>query len=230
MAKRAQLSIIIPVINEEKNLAKLLPKVCTPEIEVIVVDGGSTDQTVTIAKSYGAQVLNRQAGRGHQLNQGAKKAQSKHLLFLHGDTILPHGFQQEIKNCLGDPLVAVGAFRLQLSTKTWPLQLIAWGANIRSKFGKLPYGDQGFFMTAETFKKIGGFPEVQLMEDFIFIRQARKYGKIALLDSMVKSSSRRWQQQGLVKTTLVNQLIILGFLLGLSPKFLAKLYGVRNNS
>lgn len=223
---RRSLSIIIPTLNEEKRLAVTLAAL--PEnVEVVVADGGSKDATPKIAEEFDATVVVSEPGRAKQMNMGAKQAKGDVLLFLHADTILPKKFQDEVDFCLARPGAVAGAFRLQLVGDKKGLGLVAWGANLRSSFFQLPYGDQALFMERKMFVELGGFPEVGLMEDFMLMSALRKKGKIMLSEKYVQSSGRKWQKQGLVKTTLVNQVIVGGFLLGLSTDFLAKLYGVR---
>lgn len=220
------LSIIIPTLNEEDTLAATLSSL-PADVEVVVADGGSGDATQAIAKEHGALLVISEAGRARQMNMAVEKACGEFLLFLHADTLLPDGFQEEVKACLSGEGVVAGAFRLQLVGEKRGLGLVSWGANMRCRFLQMPYGDQALFMDRKVFMELGGFAEVALMEDFMLVAALRKMGKIVLSEKYVQSSGRKWQQQGLIRTTLVNQLIIAGFLLGLSADFLAQLYGVR---
>lgn len=220
------LSIIIPALNEEGRLAATLAAL-PAGVEVIVVDGGSRDATPVIAREYGARLVISEPGRARQMNIGARNASGEILLFLHADTLLPPGFQDEVESCLGQKGAVAGAFRLHLVGAKRGLGLIAWGANMRCRYLGLPYGDQALFMERQLFSELGGFPEVGLMEDVMLVAALRKKGRVVLAEESVQSSGRKWQQQGLIRTTLVNQLILAGFLLGLSPEFLAQIYGVR---
>ncbi len=220
------LSIITPVLNEEKRLERTLAAL-PEDIEVIVVDGGSRDASQKIAQQFGATLIASEPGRAKQMNLGAQQAKGEILLFLHADTILPENFQEEVESCLHRKGAVAGAFRLQLTGSNKGLGLISWGANMRSRLFQLPYGDQALFMERKVFRQLGGFPEKALMEDFMLIRALRKKGKIVLSEKYVQSSGRKWQEQGLVWTTLVNQIIVLGFIFGLPANFLAKIYGVR---
>lgn len=221
------LSVIIPTINEEKVLAGTLENILHhgKQVEVVVVDGGSRDETVSVAKEAGAKVLRTAPGRAGQMNLGADRAQGDILLFLHADTRLPHSFYRLVCETMVRKEVAAGAFRLALDSKKKKLHCVAWGANIRSRILGLPYGDQGIFIRTSLFHELGGYPDLPVMEDFAFIRKAKKKGQIHMLDASVITSARRWQDLGVVRTTVINQLMIAGFLLGLSPQFLAKLYG-----
>ena len=220
------LSIIIPALNEEEHLVATLAAI-PAGLEVIVVDGGSGDASQEIAQKSGATLLVSGPGRAKQMNLGAQQAKGDVLLFLHADTILPENFQEEVKSCLNKDRAVAGAFRLQLTGSKKGLGLISWGANMRSRLFQLPYGDQAFFMGRKVFTELGGFPEEALMEDFMLVRALRKKGKIVLAEKYVQSSGRKWQEQGLIRTTLINQIILLGFIFCLPAKFLAKIYGVR---
>ncbi|PLX48538.1 MAG: glycosyltransferase [Desulfobulbaceae bacterium] len=220
------LSIIIPTLNEEEHLAATLDRL-PADLEVVVVDGGSRDATAAIARGHGASLLVTEAGRGRQMNAGARAATGEVLLFLHADTLLPPDFQAEVGRCLARQDGVAGAFRLQFNGVGPGLALIAWGANMRSRLWQLPYGDQALFMERRVFDDLGGFPEVALLEDLMLVKALRKQGRIVLSNQAVYSSARKWRQHGLLRTTLVNQLIVAGFFFGLSPQFLAKIYGVR---
>lgn len=227
MLASARISVIIPTLAEEKGLARTLTSVLAEDVEVIVVDGGSADRTCQIAEEMGALVLHAEPGRGRQMNVGAMSATGEILLFVHGDTTLPEGYGAEIRRGLARSGVALGAFSLELRGQSRGLGLISWGANMRSKWLGLPYGDQGLFMGRGVFDSVGGYPQTAIMEDFSLVQAMRKKGRIYVSKRRVVSSGRRWDQRGLFTPTLLNQVIIFGFLLGLSPQRLAKIYGVR---
>ena len=224
--KTSNISIIVPTLNEAHNLERLRPAAAMAT-ELIVVDGGSTDDTVVRATELDFQVLESDQGRGAQLNLGAAAAVSPLLLFLHADTILPTDFAVVITECLADPDTILGAFSLEVETSGLLLSLICKGANIRSRLFRLPYGDQSLFLCREDFRTLGGFPELPIMEDYIFVRQAKKLGTIVTLPQTVITSGRRWQKLGPIRTTLINQLMILGYQLGKAPKKLALFYRSR---
>lgn len=221
--KISNISIIIPTLNEAQNLSALRPLMETGA-ELIIVDGGSTDDTVTLAHELGFRVETCSGGRGAQLNFGAQCAASPILLFLHADTLLPSNFEQLVTACLAGPDTALGAFRLRVEGARSLLKTIIKSANLRSKLLQLPYGDQAFFLRKEIFEKLGGFTELPIMEDYIFARQAKKMGKVVTLPQEVITSGRRWQRLGPLRTTLINQLIICAYHLGVSPKTLASFY------
>ncbi len=222
----SNISIIIPTLNEAENLPAL--KALTNLVaEIIVVDGGSSDASVQIAKDLGFTVLTSDKGRGVQLNLGAEKASSALLLFLHADTLLPSDFPDLAWECLADQATILGSFSLQLDTKNLLLRTLCAGANLRSRYLQLPYGDQAFFLRRHDFHALGGFPEIPIMEDYVFVKQAKKQGRVRTLPQTVTTSARRWQALGPILTTVINQLMILGYCLGVSPEKLASFYRSR---
>lgn len=219
------ISIIIPTLNEEKNIGAALSGLRDiPDIEIIVVDGGSDDQTVSIAKSCGAQVISAPPGRACQMNKGAKTANGDILLFLHGDTILPAGFEHHVRQIIINSKAVAGAFPLSINASGLGIRLVEKMTNFRAKYLQMPYGDQAIFISAGLFRQMGGFPKVPLMEDFALIRKLRKKGRIEIVPLPVLTSGRRWKKLGVLRTTCINQIIILGYLLGLSPGRLADWY------
>ena len=228
MTEAPRISVIIPVLNEASrirlNLASFEKAI---NVEVIVVDGGSQDETVAIAKSLGVQVLSTAAGRDRQMNAGAKVATGDILLFLHADTRLPVGFDAMVRQALAQRGTIAGAFELKIDARMRSLRLVEKMVNWRSRFLHLPYGDQAIFLKASVFHEIGGFPHLPIMEDFEFILRLRRLGNITLVPASVLTSARRWQKLGVLKTTLINQMVIIGYFLGLSPSRLAKFYRTR---
>ena len=219
------ISVIIPTYNEADNIQLTIDRLNlykSSDIEIIVVDGGSEDETMAIAAQCGAKVLASNPGRAAQMNAGAAIAQGTILLFLHADTGVPKSFDRWIQEGL-DPAIA-GAFELKIAGENWPLRAIEWGVGIRSRFCQLPYGDQGIFLRADTFHEMGGFPELPIMEDFVFMRTLRKKGPITIVPAAVLTSARRWQTQGIWQTTLMNQVMIVGFYLGVKPERLRAWY------
>ncbi|AFY75997.1 glycosyl transferase [Pleurocapsa sp. PCC 7327] len=222
-----RISIIIPVLNEAAIIQETLSRFQnSSDIEIIIVDGGSQDRTVELARELGVKVIvSPQFGRANQMNLGAAAATGNILLFLHADTHLPTGYSEIIQETLSRPQTVAGAFELAIDSQEKSLRLVERVVNLRSRFCSLPYGDQAIFLKASIFREIGGFPDLPIMEDFEFIQCLKKRGKITIAPAKVITSSRRWQKLGIFKTTLINQLIILGYYLGISPKKLARLYG-----
>lgn len=219
------ISVIIPTLNEEENLAKTLSRLNSDDnLEIIVADGGSGDATVKIAESHGAQVVFSPKGRGIQLNRGVEASSGELLLFLHGDTMLPDRFATLIRHTMKRPDCGAGAFSLKIDSTRLSLSLVAYCANLRSRMLQLPYGDQGIFTCRNMYDRVGGFAEVPIMEDYIFIRNLRKHGKIYILDEAALTSARRWQNMGVIRTTLINQLIVVGYNCGIKLPTLARWY------
>jgi len=219
------ISVIIPALNEAVCIADTLESASyIAETELIVVDGGSEDRTVEIARSRGAAVLTAARGRAGQMNVGARIARGDVLLFLHADTRLPQGFSDEARRTLTSPGVAAGAFSLRLDAEDWPLRWIERMANWRSRALQLPYGDQGFFLKAELFRRLGGFPELPLMEDVEMARRVRRCGRIAISPLAAVTSARRWESRGVLRTTALNQLFLLAYFLGMPPRRIARWY------
>ncbi len=226
-ARSGQLSVIVPTLNEERTIGPtLLRLVGRTDIEVIVADGGSVDETVSIARRMGCLVVPVRPGRGRQMNAGAAFASGEGLLFLHADTRLPADFEARIWSILNQG-AAAGAFRLRIEDPRQALRWIEWGANLRSRILQTPYGDQGLFMRAELFHQVGGYPNWPLMEDYELCRRIRRHGKIALANESVSTSARRWNRLGICRTTLMNQFIVAAFHLGVSPERLARWYSSR---
>ncbi len=219
------LSVIIPVLNEAETIAQTLQHLQAPAVEIILVDGGSSDPTVAIAKERGAKViLSAEPGRAIQMNTGAKYATAETLLFLHADTELPKNYRQLVQETLAKPKTVAGAFQLKIKGQNPLLRLIEKGVNARSRFLQMPYGDQGIFLKKETFENIGGFPLLPIMEDFQLVLTLKKQGSVRLAAGPVLTSARRWEKLGVIKTTLINQRVIIGYFLGISPKQLKQWY------
>ncbi len=222
----ATISIIIPVLNEaaiiKDSLAKLDRSV---DVEVIVVDGGSKDNTVCLARETGVKVISTTAaGRANQMNKGAEEATGDILLFLHADTHLPSNYQKTVTEVLSQPKTIAGAFSLAIDSRQRSLRVVERAVNWRSRYFSLPYGDQAIFLKKSVFQEIGGFPNLPIMEDFELIQRLKCRGKIAIAPAAVLTSGRRWQKLGVFKTTLINQLIIFGYYLGIPPQKLKRLY------
>jgi rSAM/selenodomain-associated transferase 2/rSAM/selenodomain-associated transferase 1 len=219
------ISVIIPALNEAHNIVDTITSISHgSNTEIIVVDGGSIDNTVSIAKTLGAKIIQGSPPRSRQMNQGADAASKDVLLFLHADTRLPKNFDGSIFHALKQPGVVAGAFELRIDSPVPSLRFIERVANWRSRCFKMPYGDQTIFMFSKVFHQMGGFPNVPIMEDFELIQRLRKKGDVVTLPQPVITSPRRWLNQGILKTTLVNQLVILSYFMGISPDSIARLY------
>jgi rSAM/selenodomain-associated transferase 2 len=224
---RPLVSIILPVLEESSTLASVLhPLVGQPDVELIVVDGGSLDGTVDVARQFTAKVFKGARGRANQMNFGALQSKGDILLFLHGDTALPPSALERVRRALSDETIVGGAFRLRIASTCRALKVVAWGANFRSRLLGLPYGDQALFVRRSVFEEIGGFAPWPLMEDVDLARRLRRAGRMILLPEAVTTSARRWEREGVVWTTMRNSLLLVAFWAGCSPAWLAQWYRV----
>ncbi|MBW2093758.1 MAG: TIGR04283 family arsenosugar biosynthesis glycosyltransferase [Deltaproteobacteria bacterium] len=221
---RPYLSVIIPALNEENNIRETIAGARDQDAEIIVVDGGSRDRTRAVAEEAGAKVVATMKGRALQQNAGAASAKGKVLLFLHADTLLPARYVDHVFETLLPRRTAAGAFRFKTDCRVPLIRAVEWMTNVRSRVFQLPYGDQALFMKKALFNSVGGFPHVSLAEDFLLVRLLRAYGRIRIAEAEVLTSGRRWQRLGVVRTTLINWVIMAGCHLGVSPDTLAPLY------
>jgi rSAM/selenodomain-associated transferase 2/rSAM/selenodomain-associated transferase 1 len=224
-ALRPDISIIIPTLNEATTIPFTLARIPkNPSIEVIVADGESHDGTQELAAAWGAKVLSSLQGRARQMNTGAGQAKGRFLLFLHADTLLPEGFADHIYHILSRPENAAGAFQLKFDPPLPGLELIEKFANWRARVLQLPYGDQAIFLRADQFQTLRGFTEIPIMEDVDLIRRLGRQGRIVIAPVPVITSSRRWQDSGVWRTTFKNQVALAAFWTGISPNRLARWY------
>jgi uncharacterized protein len=220
-----RVSVIIPALNEAAVLGDVLKGLLDePDVEVMVVDGGSTDGTPDIARSLGAAVLTDTTCRGHRMNVGARATTGDIVLFLHADTRLPVGFGAMIREALTEPGIVAGAFGLRIEADAPIFRLVEGFVRIRSRCLGMPYGDQGLFLKRSVFELVGGFPEAPIMEDFRFVRALRKIGKVAILSANAHTSPRRWRKLGVIRTTIINQCVLIAHFLGFSPDKIAGFY------
>ncbi len=224
-SSKPNISVIIPMLNEASNIANTLGSIKKCQgLEVIVVDGGSTDRSVEIARSFDVCVMLSEPGRAMQMNAGASVAKGEIFLFLHADTCLPASFVKCVHKILSSPTVSAGAFGLSLGENSKALRLVEVFANLRAKIFQLPYGDQAIFLRAETFRKVNGFPNIPIMEDFELVKRLKKYGRIKISQISVVTSPRRWKSVGVWKTTAINQGIVVAYYAGVAPSIIARWY------
>jgi rSAM/selenodomain-associated transferase 2 len=223
---RPGLSIIVPMLNEQASIAATLSalRAGAPDAEVIVVDGGSGDDSPSIAAPLCDLLLEAPRGRASQLNAGAAKASAEVLAFVHADTIVPRSFAADIVSAMRNPAVVGGRFDLELDDPALPYRLIGWMISLRSRLSRTGTGDQAIFVRREVFQRLGGFPDLQICEDLDFTRKLKRAGAIACLRSRVVTSARRWQRSGLLRTVLRMWTIRLGYLAGVSASRLRHWY------
>ena len=222
--KNPYLSVVIPVFNEEERLERVIDRVKNVDTEIIVVDGGSYDLTVKLAEKLGVKVFKSPKGRSLQMNTGAFASNGNNLLFLHADTIVPENYPYFIFNALLDKKPVIGAFRFKTDMDNALMRFIEYAANLRSRYLKLPYGDQGIFITKADFNRAGGYPKVPVAEDIFLIRNLKKFARIKTIPEYSVTSARRWRRHGFLKTTFVNVVIFFGCYLGIKPERLYALY------
>ncbi len=222
-----EISVIIPTLNEESTIEKALRTLSShPDggrFEVLVADGGSVDGTAVLARPF-ARVLSAPRGRAVQMNAGARAARGNVLLFIHADTRLPPDAFSLIRESLADPSCSGGAFRHGLDRGGFLYRLISFMSNLRVRWLGVIYGDQAPFVRREVFETLGGFREMEILEDADFTSRMRKSGRVKILKSPIVTSARRWERQGPWRTIFVMWAIALGYLCGISPAKLKRLY------
>lgn len=221
----SQLSVIIPALNESRSITKTLIALQGLRLgghEVILVDGGSTDDTVALAEGLVDQIIHSQAGRAQQMNVGARYAWGDTLLFLHADTLLPDDVIRRISLSLSKR--EWGRFNLRLSGRNPLFRLIERLINWRSCLTGIATGDQAIFLSRALFQQLGGYTEIPLMEDIDLSKRLKVYSRPACVRSAVITSSRRWEENGILKTVLLMWRLRWAYYRGASAETLAKVY------
>ena len=222
-----RLSIIVPVLNEasviDANLASLTG-LRRAGCEVIVVDGGSTDDTLARAAPLCDQTIESARGRAAQMNAGAFAARTAVLLFLHADTRLPPGALDAIEAVTRSLALAWGRFDVRLDSPRASLALVGAMMNLRSRLTGIATGDQALFMTRQAFEAVGGFPTIALMEDVEISARLQRLARPVCLRLKVLTSARRWETRGVFKTIVLMWRLRLAYFLGASPEALARRY------
>jgi len=216
----------VPVFNEQAMFHQQqgMFEALQTEVEIIFCDGGSKDGTWESLKASPFDCLQSGAGRALQMNTGAKQAQADMLLFVHIDTILDVGHLQAIQRAMVDVNVVGGRFDVRLSGQHPMFRIIERMINIRSRWTKISTGDQCQFVRKDIFESMNGFPDIPLMEDVALSKQLKSLGKIVCLRQTVETSSRRWEQHGIVKTMGVMWKLRFLYWRGVSAEQLAKMY------
>ncbi len=227
MNQPLRISAIIPTLNEQATIRKVIEATESAGIdEILIIDGGSTDDTAAIAASCSCRVLESSPGRATQMNLGARESTGDVLLFLHADNWLEPDAARQIHNALAHSDVAGGAFQQRIEADGMLYRWLEWGNARRVTGWQMPYGDQGLFVRRSIFNRLGGFQEVPLLEDVLLSRQLRSEGKIVLLRGPIYVSARRWQEHGVIRQTIRNWGILAAHRCGVSPKRLARYYAL----
>lgn len=238
--KTANISVIIPTLNEEQFLERTLLHIIIsrPKIkEIIIVDGGSNDRTLDIAREYECKIVIAQQGRSIQMNAGAKEAKSDILCFVHADTFVPSDFSEVIIATLSDQKIVCGGFKTIMSSAKKTYWLISFHNTIKTYYGiilrphlhwrgmRVLFGDQAMFCRRSDFFSIGMFDEqAPIMEEVDLCKRISKLGKVLQVDRVVETSARRIEKWGILKATLIHLYIGVFSQLGVSLAFLKKAY------
>lgn len=222
-----RISIVIPVLNEAREVARALHALHPLRQaghEVIVADGGSEDETIAMAKPFADKIIQGPRGRGRQMNAGAKLARGGILLFLHADTFLPGHADKSIIEGMNREGRKWGRFDVTLSGAHPLLRAIEFLMNWRSRLFQIATGDQAIFVKKDLFEAVGGFPQIDLMEDIAISSILKKFGRPLCLRQRVVTSSRRWEEKGFIRTIFLMWFLRLAYFFKVDPKRLAKLY------
>ncbi len=220
-------SIIIPALNEEASIKKLLQQLQPYRKqghEVMVVDGGSRDRTVSISKSLADKVISSEAGRAVQMNKGAEQATAEVLWFLHADTVVPDNGIEKIQFSLNQSQANWGRFNIRLSGSQFLFRLIEKMMNLRSCITGIVTGDQGIFVKKTVFNEVNGFSNLPLMEDIDLSKKLKRYSSPVCVTEKLTTSSRRWEKNGILTTVLLMWRLRFLYWLGVSADKLARQY------
>ena len=204
------ISVVIPVLNEADFVRRSLESTRVTGVERIVVDGGSQDGSLDVARELKAdKLLSSPRGRSIQMERGFRASQGEVVLFLHADTRLDPDWAEGVATALADPRIAGGAFRLRFTSTRWRYRFLEAGVDLRSLLFRLPYGDQGLFIRRELLVAAGGIAPVPIFEDLDLVRLMRRSGRIARLPQRAWTSPRRYERNGIARQ-VVRNLIALG--------------------
>ena len=222
-----RLSVVIPALNESAGILaalQALAPLLARGAQLLVADGGSQDDTVSLARTGGAQVIGAPRGRALQMNAGAQQASGDILLFLHADTRLPLNADRLMAQAIANGPQVWGRFDVRIEGKPRMLRVIAAFMNRRSRWTGIATGDQALFMTRAAFDAVGGFPAQPLMEDIEISKRLLKLSRPACLRARVVTSGRRWETRGVWRTVLLMWRLRLAYWRGATPERLAERY------
>jgi rSAM/selenodomain-associated transferase 2 len=221
------ISVVIPTLDEASNIVGAIEsaKKTGGDIEIIVVDGGSRDETCRLARDTGARVLESERGRARQLRMGGENSSGDVILFLHADTRLESGWSEGVSEALSDPACAGGAFRFRFAERGARERWVEWGVALRIALLRLPYGDQAIFVRRSVLERMGGMPIVPIMEDLDLVAAIKRAGGLCMLDRVATTSSRRYLRRGMMRTVVDHQIALLGWWLDWDRTRLAERMG-----
>lgn len=224
MSEKETISVVMPVFNEEKYLEKLLKQLMKFHLyEIIIVDGGSTDRSIKIASEFSEiKLLFSEKGRAIQMNAGAREASGEILFFIHADSFIDVFAFNKISQVIGTPHVLGGSFYLKFDQDNLWLRFYSRFSRINHSF--FTYGDQGLFILRQNFEALGGYPMMDILEDFELQRRIRKNGRFVKLPYPITTSARRYKKNGIISQQLKNIIIVALYLIGIPTSKLVKLY------
>jgi rSAM/selenodomain-associated transferase 2 len=219
------IAVVVPILNEAKSLPELLQMLETLKAdEVMMVDGGSTDGSDQLLISSRFKWIKSEPGRALQMNSGAGRCQSDVLLFLHADTEMPFDALTHLRDAMQNLNIVGGRFDVRLSGTRPAFRMIEWFINIRSRLTRISTGDQCQFVRRDIFELMNGFPNQPLMEDVEFSKRLKQRGRVACLRDKVTTSSRRWEQFGMIRTIVLMWKLRFLYWAGVSSERLARIY------
>lgn len=224
-----QLAIVVPVLNEGARIVALAAALAPAQAagdEVVLVDGGSTDDTVARARGAGLRVIAAERGRAAQMNAGAAATAASVLWFVHADTV-PDVDTRAAVIAATARAPAWGRCAVRFDDRSWPFAVIAWAMNLRSRLTAIATGDQALFTTRDLFDRVGGYPPLALMEDIEICAALRRHRRPCCLRAVVTTSARRWRSRGVVRTILLMWSLRLAWFCGVPAGRLARWYGYR---
>jgi rSAM/selenodomain-associated transferase 2 len=219
------ISIIVPCLNEAKAIGSTLkPLLLTgPDVELIVVDGGSTDGTLDQLTDRRIRLFKTRKGRGHQLDIGAQEAQGEMLWFLHADTLITPDAENALRKATNDPSILSGNFRLVFDGQSRSAKIMTRIYHHLRRIG-LCYGDSGFFVRSKIYRQVGRFADYPIFEDLDLLRRLKKVGPFVRLSAMITTSSRRFEDRPLAAAFAFWTFLQVLYWLGWSPRRLGNLY------
>ena len=223
-------AIVVPILHDTQELAGLLDTLeedrLDPRVEVVVVNGDAADRSLDPLRrrAVGVRWIDSEPGRGRQMNAGARASSGRWLMFLHADARPGRGWLAALAAADDRPEVAGGAFRFTLASTHWAARIIERGVAFRTRWLRLPYGDQAIFVRRERFDALGGYRPLGLMEDVDLIGRLRRRGCLWFPPVSVRVSARRWERDGWLRRTALNLALLVLYLTGVGPNRLARWY------